>query len=167
MLDQGIFISYGTGDAQAHAGWLHDALKKNGFKTRFAQGDIAPGSVWDSEIDRGLSSATALVVVLTPGSVASAQVKGEWNYALNHYLPVIPLIFIDCNIPRRLSILNFLDFQFDRDQMLKKLVVRIRDLDEKYPQELKRQLDAFQDARKTAPDPDRYNGKTTGTGLHA
>ena len=45
--------------------------------------------------------------------------------------------------------------------MLKKLVVRIRDLDEKYPQELKRQLDAFQDARKTAPDPDRYNGITT------
>ena len=159
MLNQGIFISYATGDAEAHARWLHDTLKKNGVKTWFAEEDIAPGMDYDAEIDRGLSSATALVVLLTPGSVASPQVKGEWNYALNHYLPVIPLIFYTCNIPRMLSILNFLDFRNDRDSMLKELVVRIRDLDEKYPQELKPLLDAFKDARKTAPDPDRYNGK--------
>ncbi len=90
MLNERIFISYGTADAEAHARWLHGDLQKRGFKTWFAEENIAPGTDWDAEIDRGLSSAKALVVVLTPGSVASPQVKGEWNYALNHYLPGQP-----------------------------------------------------------------------------
>jgi hypothetical protein len=99
------------------------------------------------------------VVVLTLGSVASSQVKGEWHYALNHYLPVIPMIFTPCKIPRTLNIPNFLDFQENREASLEKLTVRLRDLDEKYSEELQLLLAAFKDARKTAPDPDRYNGK--------
>lgn len=158
MLNERIFISYGTADAEAHARWLHGHLKKKGFKTWFAEEDIAPGTIWDAQIDRGLSSAKALVVVLTPGSEASPQVKGEWNYALNHYMPVIPLIFAPCKIPRTLDTLNFLDFRDERDASLKKFALRLRDLDEKYPEELQRLLDVFRDARKTAPDPDRYNG---------
>ena len=159
MLNERIFISYGTADAEAHARWLHGDLQKKGFKTWFAEENIAPGTDWDAEIDRGLSSAKALVVVLTPGSVASPQVKGEWNYALNHYLPVIPLIFTPCKIPRTLNILNFLDFRENREASLEKLTVRLRDLDEKYTEELQLLLAVFKDARKTAPDPDRYNGK--------
>jgi hypothetical protein len=133
MLNERIFISYGTADAEAHARWLHGDLQKKGFKTWFAEENIAPGTDRDAEIDRGLSSAKALVVVLTPGSVASPQVKGEWNYALNHYLPVILLIFAPCKIPRMLNILNFLDFRENSKASLEKLTVRLRDLDEKYP----------------------------------
>ncbi len=159
LLSERIFISYGTADARAHARWLHGELNKTGAETWFAEEDIAPGTDRDAEINRSLSSAKALLVVLTPDSAASEQVRNEWNYALNHYLPVIPMIFATCDIPRMLNTLSGIDFRHDRNAALKKLTARLRDLDEKYPEELQLLLDAFKNARKTAPDPERYNGK--------
>ena len=159
MLDERIFISYGTADAEAHARWLHGELKKKASRPGSPKKISLRAPTGMRRSTAGLSSAKALVVVLTPGSVACPQGKGELNYALNHYLPVIPLIFASCKIPRTLDILNFLDFREKRDASLKKLALRLRDLDEKYPEELQRLLDVFRDARKTAPDPDRYNGK--------
>lgn len=158
-LNDCIFIAYETTDGGAHARWLDQKLKEKEFRTWFAEADIPPGSDRDGQIDRALSSAKALIVVLTPDSVDSPMVRRVSHYALNHFLPVIPLITGPCKIPQALSTLEAIDFADDRDLGLERLAARLRDLDEKYPEELKHLLNAFTQARKAAPDPDRYKGK--------
>ncbi len=76
--------------------------------------DIASNtSGWRDAVDRGLRNSTHMLVILSPESVASQEVKAEWNYFLAQGRTVYPVVYRDCEIPYRLYALNYFDFRQD------------------------------------------------------
>ena len=154
-----VFISYARADGEDFAHRLYDDLEADHINAWLDIYDIPPGTDWDAEIDKGLRSARAVVVILTPGAVLSRQVKGEWNDALNRNVPVIPLLAMDCQVPRVLNVLNYIDFRDDYNAGIAKLRQCLRNLDIDHLEHLKRLLAAFEVAQQDAPASHRFQPK--------
>jgi tetratricopeptide (TPR) repeat protein len=133
---QDVFISYGTIDGQEFVERLHDELESKGVSVWLDRRDIREGYEWRSEIDQALRNARAILVVLTDASVLSSEVRAEWTDGLSRYLPVIPLLLLDCEIPLRLQTIQYVDFRHNHEQALAELMLRLENLDKEYPQYL-------------------------------
>lgn len=156
-----IFISYTRLDEEK-AIKLHDDLESSDIDAWLDQYDIPPGSDWDAEIDKGLMGARAVAVILTPSSVLSAQVKGEWISALNRFIPIIPLLFKPCEIPRTLKVFNFIDFTENYEKRVSKLRKRLRTLeteDTERFQNLNVLRKAFLSEQAESTKPERFQTK--------
>lgn len=138
-----IFISYAVADGSSFVERLHDDLERQGTDAWLDKRDIRDGFNWNTEIDRGLAEARAVVVVMTPGSVLSLQVEAEWNDALNRYLPVIPLLVRSCKVPRVLGMLNYINFSKGYDAGFAQLVYRLSTLDRDHLLYLEETLNGF------------------------
>src|SRR5215472_930044 len=89
--------------------------------------DIHPGEEWDQAIERGLSECGLMLVVLSPKSVTSQNVLDEIGYALSRKKPIIPVLYRDCEVPYRLSRIQYIDFRTAYDERLKDLLLAIGD----------------------------------------
>lgn len=123
-----IFISYARKDSETFARQLHDDLQIRGITPWLDVNRLKPGDDWNKEIDAAIETARALVVVLSPNAIESVQVGSEWNYAVNLKIPIIPLIYIDCKVPRVLLMFNYLDFR-DKTQYKDRLNQLIAELE--------------------------------------
>ena len=104
-----IFICYARKDARFVLR-LAKNLKERGAPIWLDQWDIPPGADWDQYIDSALRGCAKFLIVLSPGSVASNEVRGELRWALNKSKPIIPVLYQTCNIPRRLELTQYVDF---------------------------------------------------------
>ena len=68
---------------------------------------------WDKAVERALQTCSAMVVVLSPDSVESREVQGEWSYFKNRDQPIFPVIARPCDVPFRLSIFQVWDLTTD------------------------------------------------------
>ncbi|MCU0479637.1 MAG: FHA domain-containing protein [Anaerolineae bacterium] len=105
-----IFLSYSEEDAPL-AQSAQKAIEAAGFdvwidpaKARYM--DV----IWHHGIDNAIGGSFAMVVILTPQSLQSALVTYEWSFALGIGVTVIPVLFKEAQIPRRLLVLKCLDF---------------------------------------------------------
>jgi hypothetical protein len=153
------FISYARADGEKFARQIYNDLNVSGYHAWLDKVNIADGSDWDAEIDRGLAQAQAILVVLTPGSVVSLQVKSEWNSGIERQLPVIPLLVQDCDIPRVLKMINHIDFRLSYDQGFTRLLERLQTLQQDHLSSLQEKLSELQAARSTAKNPDSFTSK--------
>ena len=153
------FISYARGDGEEFATRLRDDLEKRGFSTWFDRKNIPPGADFDAAIDDGLANARAILVVMTPGAVASHQVKSEWYDGINRYLPVIPLLVKDTSVPRVLRVFNYMNFTDGYEQGLRQLIDTLEHLGTNHLLYLKQALRAFEVAQQESPDPRRFKTK--------
>ncbi|MBL8164622.1 MAG: TIR domain-containing protein [Anaerolineae bacterium] len=158
-MDEYVFISYASSDGQVFARRLYADLVAQNIRVWFDQESIPPGSDWDREIDKGLQSSKAVLLLLTPGSVLSHQVKSEWNNALNRYQPLIPLLVKECEIPRTISVFNYLDFRSEYEKNFSALLSRLKALDSEHPKYLLQILNAYESAQSEARDPSRFSSK--------
>jgi hypothetical protein len=107
-----VFISYARKDA-AFVSRLTKRLKSLQLAAWRDIDALRAGEYWQEAIDKALSSAAALVVVLSPRAVKSAYVAYEWAFALGAGIKVIPIItgkIAKASIHPRLSGLQFVDF---------------------------------------------------------
>ncbi|MCA9910580.1 MAG: toll/interleukin-1 receptor domain-containing protein, partial [Anaerolineae bacterium] len=156
-----LFMSYGSIDGQEFVERLHDDLEAKGFSVWLDRRDIREGYNWNSEIDRGLRTAQAILVTLTPASVLSEQVESEWNNGLKRHLPVIPLLVRDCEIPRRLQMVQYVDFRRDYASAFAQLIARLENLDRDHPIYLKGLLESYLQAQKASPNERNFEYKIT------
>jgi HEAT repeat protein len=105
-----IFISYNQEDAD-FAAVLMTNLEKAGFDTWMDRNRLRAGSDWSQEIDQGIFTAMAVVLVMSPDSRASEYVTYEWSCALGAGVPVIPVLRRETKIHPRLGRLQYLDFR--------------------------------------------------------
>jgi hypothetical protein len=63
-----------------------------------------------------------MVIVLSPTSVASDNVLDEVGYALSKKTPIIPILLQDCEVPYRLSRIQYIDFRNSYNDGLKELL---------------------------------------------
>jgi HEAT repeat protein len=105
-----IFISYNQDDAD-FAAVLMMHLEKAGFDTWLDKDRLRPGSDWSEEIDRGILTASAVILVMSPSSRTSEYVTYEWSCALGAGIRVVPLLRRETEIHPRLRRLQYLDFR--------------------------------------------------------
>ncbi len=160
MSDEVVFISYAVADGTRIAKKIYNDLGNHGYHAWMDVYNIRDGFDWDAEVDRGLSEATVVIVLLTPSSVLSLQVKSEWNEALSRYIPVIPILCADCEIPRVLKMLNYVDLMnLGYGQTFQAIVEQINSLASDYYGYLSDLLAKYREVQNTSPDPGRFQHK--------
>jgi hypothetical protein len=103
------FLSYSRID-QDFALKLARELKSSGFNVWLDQMDIPKGSRWDDEVEKALKNCDIFMVILTPASSQSHNVKDEIGYALDSHKRILPVLLKKSDIPFRLRRLQYVDF---------------------------------------------------------
>ena len=121
MTKETSFFSYSRSDSNFVLKLAKD-LRNAGADLWLDQLDIKAGSRWDASIEDALESASRLIVVLSPASVASNNVMDEVSYALESNKTVIPVLLSECKAPFRLKRLQHIDFTGDYQTALDQLL---------------------------------------------
>lgn len=123
------FVSYSRADTDFVLRLCQD-LRAAGASIWLDQLDIHPGEEWDQAIERGLAACGRMLVVLSPTSVTSQNVLDEIGYGLSKKKTIIPVLYKDCEVPYRLSRIEYVDFRTAYDEQLKHLLLAIGDAKE-------------------------------------
>jgi hypothetical protein len=109
------FISYSRADSEFALKLAQD-LKAAGIEVWLDQLDIRPGHEWDDAIEGALTRANRVIMVLSPTSVASRNVRNEIAVALDEGKDIIPILHLDCVTPLQLRRVQHIDFRSDYAQ---------------------------------------------------
>lgn len=118
---QKVFISYSRED-KVFALRLAEDLRAADVEIWIDQLDIPPGVVWDDSVEKALDLCQFLMVILSPKSIESENVKDEIAYALDAKKQIIPVLYKECKIPLRIRRLNYIDFTSDYNSGKTKLI---------------------------------------------
>ncbi len=103
------FISYSRINKE-FATKLTKELRSAGYPVWFDQLDIPTGSRWDDEVEKALRECSIFLIILTPASIASENVKDEIGYAIDHGKRILPILLENCDVPLRLRRFQYVDF---------------------------------------------------------
>lgn len=103
------FISYSRADSE-FALELAKELRSSGFYIWLDQLDIPTGVRWDDEVERALLACDIFMVILTPDSIASNNVKDEIGYAIDSNKRILPVLLENAVLPFRLRRFQYVDF---------------------------------------------------------
>ncbi len=87
------YLSYERPDRDL-AKELFDGLQKAGHEVWFDEYELDPGYVWGRKIDKALKTSQAMIVLISPDSMNSKEVRREIEYALvtqNFAFRVLPV----------------------------------------------------------------------------
>lgn len=103
------FISYSSQNKEFALN-LGKELRSSGFNIWLDQLDIPAGSRWDDEVERALEECEIFMVILTPASSASDNVKDEIGYAIDTNKHILPILLKNASVPLRLRRFQYVDF---------------------------------------------------------
>lgn len=112
------FLSYAREDSDFVVGWLAPALRARRREV-WVDVDIPGGANWRERVRRGIEACKALIFVVTPASVASAECREELTTALSLNKLVIPLIRQEVareELPEALDDVEWISLQAADDQ---------------------------------------------------
>ncbi len=89
---------------------LAKELKAAGFNIWLDQLDIPAGARWDDALEDALEECKIFMVILTPASISSENVKDEIGYAIDHNKRILPILLENAKIPLRLRRFQYVDF---------------------------------------------------------
>ncbi len=92
-----IFISYARSDKD-FALKLGKDLRSLGANIWLDQLDIISGERWDDAVEKALNIHGSFLVILSPLSVESDNVKDELSFALEQKKQVIPVLYQSCKM---------------------------------------------------------------------
>lgn len=76
-----IFVSYSHRDEKWAREFIHH-LSEEGIEVWDAESELSPGDNWNLEVGKALERASAMIVLLSPASARSANLRREIEYAL-------------------------------------------------------------------------------------
>jgi hypothetical protein len=106
-------------------------LKDRGANIWIDQWNIEPGADWDREIDKAIDDCGKLLIILSPNSTESMEVRAELRTALDGNKEIVPVLYKECRIPRQLRVLQSIDFTRsdpDDDITLGKLLINLKNI---------------------------------------
>jgi hypothetical protein len=119
------FISYSREDSE-FAFRLAQDLRAAGANVWLDQLDIQPGRPWDNAIEDALMGAPQMLIVLSPSSAKSDNVRNEISFALDQGKIIVPVLYKDCVVPLRLQRSQRIDFRADYATGLAHLLEHLR-----------------------------------------
>lgn len=121
---QSAFVSYSRDDSEFALRLTQD-LKAAGAQVWLDQLDILPGHPWDNAIEEALNTAPQMLLILSPASAKSDNVRNEISYALEQGKIIIPVLYQDCTVPLRLQRTQRIDFRADYARGLRALMTHL------------------------------------------
>lgn len=115
------FFSYCREDSD-FALRLAEDLKAAGAPVWMDQLDIEGGQEWDSAVEDAVVRCPRMLLILSPASVKSKNVRNEIAFALDEGKTVIPVLYQDCAVPLQLRRIQHIDFRADYTRGLKALL---------------------------------------------
>lgn len=117
-----IFISHATQDDD-FVDELLPRLRQAGYQTWVDHNNSPGGRHWDEVVDEQLKRSEVMILVLSPDSVASRNVKAEWKEFYQLDKLIIPVVRQPCVRPLLIRHLSYIDFsQDDPDVAFNKLL---------------------------------------------
>jgi formylglycine-generating enzyme required for sulfatase activity len=102
------FISYSRVNSDFAVRLAKD-LKKGDYDVWLDQLDIPTGSRWDDEIEKALEECEIFLIILSPESIKSQNVKDEIGYAIDTGKHILPVVLENCKVPFRLRRFQYVD----------------------------------------------------------
>jgi hypothetical protein len=103
------FLSYSRVNSD-FAKKLAKELKAEGFPVWLDQLDIPLGARWDVELEKALDESEIFMIIMTPDSISSENVRDEIGYAIDNGKRFLPIMLENCNVPLRLRRFQYVDF---------------------------------------------------------
>ena len=104
-----LFLSYAR-TSENFAKDLREWLLGAGFNVWLDVRDIGAG-LWETQVRQNVAGSDAVLVILTPDSVKSAQVRKEWELARATNKIIIPILLKECEVPPELKTYQWIDFR--------------------------------------------------------
>ena len=123
------FFSYAHADSEFVLKLAKD-LRSIGTNLWLDQLDIPGGARWDDVVEEALHASPCLLVVLSPASVASNNVKDEISFGIENGKTILPILYKNCDIPFRLKRLQYIDFRVGYNDGFKRLVQALKPVDQ-------------------------------------
>jgi TIR domain-containing protein len=124
-LDPVTFISYSREDA-VFALRLAQDLKAAGARVWLDQLDIVPGHEWDSAVEEALVNSPRMLLILSPASSKSGNVRNEIHFAMNYGKIIIPVLYQPCVAPLALQRIQHVDFTGNYERALGILTTQLK-----------------------------------------
>ncbi|MBN1963563.1 MAG: toll/interleukin-1 receptor domain-containing protein, partial [Anaerolineae bacterium] len=123
-----VFLSYARADGDEVVTRLTRALNRAEIVIR-QEVDAPRGSDgWHEQVRVVLGEVDAVLVLLSPAALASADVTWEWESALALHKPVLPLLAAPCDMPPALAQLDYYQDLSDSGSFALGLAALLRDL---------------------------------------
>ena len=119
------FISYSREDSEFALRLAQD-LKAAGARVWLDQLDIAAGLNWDSAVEEALVESPRMLLILTPASAKSGNVRNEIHFAQNYGKTIIPVLHKNCIAPLALQRIQHVDFTGDYQRALGILINQLK-----------------------------------------
>ena len=103
------FLSYSRANKD-FAVRLAKELKAEGFDVWLDQLDIPLGARWDVEVETALAESEIFMIIMTPSSISSENVRDEIGYAIDNGKRFLPVLLENCTVPLRLRRFQYVDF---------------------------------------------------------
>jgi len=117
-----VFISYSRADTRVTNALSKD-LQAAGVEIWMDREGIAVGERWSAAIQQALVDSYAMVLVLSPDSMASQNVEDEFTYFLDNKKPIVPVMVRECRLHFQLNRLQWVDFtRGDREKSYEQLL---------------------------------------------
>jgi hypothetical protein len=118
------FVCYAREDS-AFVLELAAELKAKGANLWLDRWDIPGSADWDYEIDKALYGCGCFLIVLSRAAVESEEVRSELRIALDEDKRILPVLYQQCRVPRRLKLIQHVDFTAEgpgRDAALEEIL---------------------------------------------
>ncbi len=106
------FFSYSREDSDFALRLAQD-LKAAGANVWIDQLDIEPGQEWDNAVEAGVTQSPRMLLILSPSSVKSRNVRNELSFALDENKTIIPVLYQNCTVPLQLHRVQYIDLRTD------------------------------------------------------
>lgn len=113
-----IFLSYARKDGKDVAAKLRNELERIGFEVWRDIEDMRGGQAWKEQLRQAIKTVDVVLVLLTPGAVASKYVNWEWETAITVDKQVIPLLIMPCEVPSELASLHYHNLSTNQEYIL-------------------------------------------------
>jgi len=132
-MTQNIFMSY----SRRELGFVDDLVSKlegEGYNVWLDYRVLIPGTPWKGQIDKGLTEADTVLLVVSQASLASKYVALEWQHFLEMNKRFILLIFEAVDLPKELEKYEWVDFRGSYKAGLQELLSQLKQpIQEEHP----------------------------------
>jgi len=132
-MDTNIFMSY----SRRELGFVDDLvnrLEEKEYNVWLDYRSLVPGAPWNAQIDKGLTEADTVLLVVSKAALASEYVALEWHHFLDMKKRVILLIFEAVDLPKELEQYEWVDFRGSYKAGLDELFSQLkRPIQEEHP----------------------------------
>jgi hypothetical protein len=100
-------------------------LKAAGVNAWLDTRDIAPGHEWDRAIEAALAKIPCMILILSPSSAASRNVRDEISFAIDSGKEIFPVLYRACELPLQVRRLQYVDFRDDYEAGRAALIAKL------------------------------------------